>query len=158
MPQQPKPIVIPPLPATVYGAKIDRFRQREYQEGKFISISICEPGGVVPLTHWIWYDFDKRQPVISRAYPSDHKIPEAFLQQMAAKKSPASPSPGAGIRFSSPSIGGNVPEEQGFAHGGGVSDDFKHFLEMHPGMSVEEALHRFREQQKSKQRIKGPKL
>lgn len=156
MPQQPKPIVIPPLPDTVYGFKIDSFRQRDYQEGKFISISICEPGGVVPLTHWIWYDFDRRQPVISREYPSDYKIPEAFLQQLAAKRSPASP--GAGIRFSSPSIGGNVPEEQGFAHEGGVSDDFKHFLEMHPGMSIEEAWHRFCDQQKAKQRIKGPKL
>ncbi len=135
MSQQPNPIVIPPLPDTVCGAKIDRLRQQKSQEGQFISISICEPGGVVPLTHWIWYDFDKRQPVISRAYPSDHKIPEAFLQQLAAKQSPVSPSPGAGIRFSSPSLGGSIHEEQGFAHGGGVSDDFKHFLEMHPGMS-----------------------
>lgn len=157
-PKTPNPIVIPPLPDTVYGFKIDSFRQRDYQEGKFISISICEPGGVVPLTHWIWYDFDRRQPVISREYPSDHKIPEAFLQQLAAKHSPASPSPGAGIRFSLPSLGGNVPDEQGFAHGGGVSDDFKHFLEMHPGMSIEEAWHRFCDQQKAKQRIKGPKL
>ncbi len=154
----PKPIVIPPLPDTVSGFKIDSFRQRDYQEGKFISISICEPGGVVPLTHWIWYDFDRRQPVISREYPSDHKIPEAFLQQLAAKQSQASPSPGTGIRFSSPSLGGNVPEEQGFAHGSEVSDDFKHFLQMHPGMSIEEAWHRFCDQQKAKQRIKGPKL
>lgn len=154
--RQSKPIVIPPLPDTVSGFKIDSFRQRDYQEGKFISISICEPGGVVPLTHWIWYDFDKRQPVISREYPSAHKIPEAFLQQLAAKQSLASL--GAGIRFSSPSLGGNLPEEQGFAHGGGVSDDFKHFLEMHPGMSIEEAWHRFCDQQKAKQRNKGPKL
>lgn len=156
--RQPKPIVIPPLPDTVYGFKIDSFRQRDYQEGKFISISICEPGGVVPLTHWIWYDFDKRQPVISREYPSDHKIPEVFLQQLAAKQSASSPSPSAGIRFSSPSLGGNLPEEQGFAHGGGVPDDFKHFLEMHPGMRIEEAWHRFCDQQKAKQRNKGPKL
>lgn len=155
-PKATKPIIIPPLPDTIRGFKIDSLRQRDYQEGKFISISICEPGGVVPLTHWIWYDFDKRQPVISRAYPSDHKIPEAFLQQLAAKQYPVSPSPGAGIRFSSPSLGGNVPEEQGFAHGGGVSDDFKHFLEMHPGMSIEEAWHRFCDQQKAKQR--SPKL
>lgn len=138
-PKTPNPIVIPPLPDTVYGFKIDSFRQRDYQEGKFISISICEPGGVVPLTHWIWYDFDRRQPVISREYPSDHKIPEAFLQQLAAKQSPASPSPGTGIRFSSPSLGGNVPEEQGFAHGSALSDDFKQWLLRHPGLTIEEA-------------------
>lgn len=157
-PKQPEPIVIPPLPDVVCGAKIDTLRQQAYQEGKFISIGICEPGGVVPLTHWIWYDFDKREPVISRAYPSDHKIPEAFQRQLAARQSPASPSPGAGIRVSSPYLGGNIPEEQGFAHGDGLPDDFKHFLEMHPGMSFEEAKRRFKDEQKAKQFRKGPKL
>lgn len=155
---QPEPIVIPPLPDVVCGVKIDRLRQQAYQKGKFISIGICEPGGVVPLTHWIWYDFDKREPVISRAYPSDHKIPEAFQRQLAAKQSPASSSQCAGIRLSSPSLGGNIPEEQGFAHGDGVPDDFKHFLEMHPGMSFEEAKRRFKDEQKAKQLRKGPKL
>ena len=157
-PKQPDSIVIPPLPDVVCGVKIDRPRQQAYQDGQIISIGICEPGGVVPLTHWIWYDFDKREPVISRAYPSDNKIPEAFQRQLAAKQSPASSSQGAGIRLSSHSLGGNIPEEQGFACGGGVPDDFKHFLEMHPGMSFEEALHRFRDEQKAKQRLKGPKL
>ena len=157
-PKQPEPIVIPPLPDVVCGVKIDRLRQQAYQEGKFISIGICDPGGVVPINHWIWYDFDKREPVISRAYPSDHKIPEAFQRQLAAKQSTVSPSPGAGIRFSSPSLGGNSPEEQGFAHDNGVPDDFKHFLEMHPGMSFEEAKRRFKDEQKAKQRRTGPKL
>lgn len=157
-PKKPEPIVIPPLPDVVYGVKIDRLRQQAYQEGKFISIGICDPGGVVPITHWIWYDFDKREPVMSRTYPSDHTIPEAFQRQLAAKQSPASTSQGAGIRFSSPSLGGNIPEEQGFAHGDGIPDDFKHFLEMHPGMSFEEAKRRFKDEQKAKQRRKGPKL
>ena len=155
---KPELIVIPPLPDVVCGVKIDQLRQQAYQEGKFISIGICEPGGVVPLTHWIWYDFDKREPVISRAYPSDHKIPEAFQRQLAAKQSLASSSQGAGIRLSSPSLGGNIPEEQGFAHDRGMPDDFKHFLELHPGMSIEEALHRFRDEQKVKQRRKGLRL
>lgn len=157
-PKQPEPIVIPSLPDVVCGVKIDQLRQQAYQEGKFISIGICEPGGVVPLTHWIWYDFDKREPVISRAYPSDHKIPEAFQRQLAAKQSLASSSQGAGIRFSSPSLGGNIPEEQGFAHGDGEPDDFKHFLEIHPGMSFEEAKRRFKDEQKAKQIRKGPRL
>ena len=156
--KQPEPIVIPPLPDLVCGVKIDKLRQQAYQEGKFISIGICEPGGVVPLTHWIWYDFDKREPVISRAYPSGHKIPEAFQRQLTSKQSPASSSQGAGIRFSSPSLGGNITEEQGFACGGGLPDDFKHFLKMHPGMSIEEALHRFRDEQKAKQRCTGLRL
>ncbi len=91
-------------------------------------------------------------------YPSDHKIPEAFQRQLAAKQSSASSSPSAGIRLSSPSLDGNIPEEQGFAHSDGLPDDFKHFLEMHPGMSIEEALHRFRDEQQAKLRRKGPKL
>ncbi len=95
---------------------------------------------------------------MSRTYPSDHKVPEAFQRQLAAKQSSASSSQGAGIRFSSPSLGGNIPDEQGFAYGGEMPDDFKHFLEMHPGMSIEEALHRFRNEQKAKLRQKGPKL
>lgn len=157
-PKQPEPIVIPPLPDVVCGVKIDRLRQQAYQEGKFISIGICDPGGVIPINHWIWYDFDKREPVMSRTYPYDHKIPEAFQRQLASKQSPASSSHGAGRRLSSPSLGGNTPDEQGFACDGGVPDDFKHFLEMHPGMSIEEALHRFRDEQKAKLRQKGPKL
>ncbi len=157
-PKHPEPIVIPPLPDVVCGVKIDRLRQQAYQEGKFISIGICDPGGVVPINHWIWYDFDKREPVISRAYPSDHKIPEAFQRQLAVKQSTSSSSQGAGIRFPSPSLGGNIPEEQGFAHGDGIPDDFKHFLEMHPGMSFEEAKRRFKDEQKAKQIRKGPKL
>ncbi len=156
-PKQPDSIVIPPLPDVVCCVKIDRPRQQAYQEGQIISIGICEPRGVVPLTHWIWYDFDKREPVISRAYPSYHKIPEAFQRQLAAKQSPSSSSQGAGIRLSS-SLGGGVPEEQGLAHGGGIPDDFKHFLEMHPGMSFEEAKRRFKDEQKAKQLRKGPKL
>lgn len=157
-PKQPEPIVIPPLPDVVCGVKIDRMRQQAYQEGKFISIGICDPGGVVPINHWIWYDFDKGCPVMSRTYPSDHTIPEAFQRQLATKQSPASSSQGAGIRLSSPSLGGNIPEEQGFANGDGVPDDFKHFLEMHPGMSFEEAKRRFKDEQKAKQIRKGPKL
>ena len=95
---------------------------------------------------------------MSRTYPSDHKIPEAFLRQLAVKQSPVSSSPSAGIRLSSPSLGSNIPEEQCFAHGSGIPDDFKHFLEMHPGMSFEEAKRRFKDEQKAKQLRKGPKL
>lgn len=157
-PKQPDPIVIPPLPDVVCGVKIDKLRQQAYQEGKFISIGICEPGGVVPLTHWIWYDFDKREPVISRAYPSDHKIPEAFQRQLAAKQSPASPSPGAGITLSSPSIASAPIQDEGLTHGVALPDDFKLWLSRHPGLTFDEARSRYREEQKAKQRRTGPKL
>lgn len=157
-PKQPEPIVIPPLPDMVCGVKIDKLRQQAFQEGRLISIGICEPGGVVPLTHWIWYDFDKRKPVISRAYPSDHKIPEAFQRQLAAKQSTASSSPRAGITLSSPSIGSTPIQDEGFTHGAVLPDDFKLWLSRHPGMTIDEARSRYREEQKAKQRRAGPKL
>ncbi len=43
--------------------------------------------------------------------------------------------------------------------GGGPSDDFAHFLKMHPGLSIEEAKRKFKEQQKLKaQQRRGPKM
>ncbi len=156
--KHPEPIVIPPLPDIVCGVKIDRLKQQAYQEGKFISIGICDPGGVVPINHWIWYDFDKREPVMSRTYPSDHKIPEAFLRQLAAKQSSASSSPSAGITLSSPSIGGAPIQDEGFAHGSALTDDFRLWLSRHPGLTIEEAFHRYREEQKAKQHRRGSRL
>lgn len=155
---KPELIVIPPLPDVVCGVKIDQLRQQAYQEGKFISIGICEPGGVVPLTHWIWYDFDKREPVISRAYPSDHKIPEAFQRQLAAKQSQASPSPGAGITLSTPSFGSAPIRDEGLTHGAALPDDFKLWLSRHPGLTFDEARSRYHEEQKAKQRRTGLRL
>lgn len=157
-PKQPEPIVIPPLPDMVCGVKIDKLRQQAFQEGRLISIGICEPGGVVPLTHWIWYDFDKREPVMSRTYPYDHKIPEAFQRQLASKQSPVSPSPGAGITLSSPSIGSAPIQEEGFTHGSALPDDFKLWLSRHPGLTFDEARSRYHEEQKAKQRRTGLRL
>lgn len=153
-PKQPDPIVIPPLPDMVCGVKIDKFRQQAYQEGQPISIGICEPGGVVPLTHWIWYDFNKREPVISRAYPSDHRIPEAFQRQVTAKQPTASSSPGAGISLSSPSIGSTPIQDEGFTHGAALPDDFKLWLSRHPGMTLDKARTRYREEQKQRSRVR----
>ena len=113
---------------------------------------------VKPSTHWIWSDFNKREPVISRAYPSDHKIPEAFQRQLAAKQSQASPSPGAGITLSIPSFGSAPTQDEGFTHGNGLLDDFKLWLSRHPGLTFDEARSRYREEQKAKQRRTGPKL
>lgn len=37
--------------------------------------------------------------------------------------------------------------------GGGLSDDFAHFLKMHPNLSIEEAKRKFMEQQKQRSRV-----
>ena len=69
-----------------------------------------------------------------------------------------SQSQGAGITLSSPSFRGGVQDDQGFASGDGISDDFKLWLSRHPGLSIDEALHRYRDEQKAKQRRKVPRL
>ena len=106
------------------------------------------------LTHWIWYDFDKREPVISRAYPSNNKIPEAFQRQLAAKQFSVSPSPGAGITLSSPSIGSAPIQDEGLTHGSALPDDSKLWLSRHPGMAFDEARSRYREEQKQRSRVR----
>lgn len=95
---------------------------------------------------------------MSRTYPSDYKIPEVFQRQLAAKQSPVSPSPGAGITLSTPSFGSAPIQDEGFTHGAALSDDFKLWLSRHPGLTFDEARNRYREEQKAKQRRTGPKL
>ena len=63
-----------------------------------------------------------------------------------------------GIALSSPSFRAGVQDDQGFVSGDGISDDFKLWLSRHPGLSIDEALHRYRDEQKAKQRRTGPKL
>ncbi|MDE6267388.1 MAG: hypothetical protein K2M07_08590 [Muribaculaceae bacterium] len=62
-----------------------------------------------------------------------------------------------------------MQDDQGFGIGSsGISDvigsvaspreEFKLWLIRHPGLSIDEALHRYRDEQKAKQRRKGMKL
>ena len=69
-----------------------------------------------------------------------------------------SQSHGAGITLTSPSFRGGVQDDQSFASGDGISDDFKLWLSRHPGLSIDEAIRRYRDEQKAKQRHKGLKL
>lgn len=73
----------------------------------------------------------------------------------AAAPQPQSPA----ISLSVPSLGGQSADDANMVLGGGLSDDFAHFLKMHPGLSIEEAKRKFKEQQKLKaQQRKGPKM
>ncbi|MBD5199676.1 MAG: hypothetical protein HDS83_04725 [Bacteroidales bacterium] len=77
-------------------------------------------------------------------------------------------SQGAGITLTLPSFRGGAQDNQGFASGDGISDvigsaalpseEFKLWLSRHPGLSIDEALRRYRDEQKAKQRRKGTKL
>ncbi len=77
----------------------------------------------------------------------------------ASRQSTTAHSQAAGITLSTPSFRGNTPEDQGFAGGEALSDDFKMWLNRHPGLSIDEALRRYRDEQRAKQKVRqGPKL
>ena len=96
-------------------------------------------------------------------------LPEVFRQHTASSKvASTAQSQGAGINLSSPTFRSGAQDDQGFASGDGISDvigsaaspreEFKLWLSRHPSRSIDEAIHRYRDEQKAKQRRKGPKL
>ena len=70
----------------------------------------------------------------------------------------ASQSQSYGTRLSHVSTSGPQPPQEGFSNGSTLPNDFKLWLSRHPGLTIEEALHRYREEQKAKRRRQGPKL
>ncbi|MDE7463052.1 MAG: hypothetical protein K2M88_07815 [Muribaculaceae bacterium] len=111
------------------------------------------PDDIVGKHHWIWYDFKTGQPRCELTPPSaDRYIPDAFKQSQSSGNVSSSHTQGAGINLSSSSFSGNPIPEEGFAHGSALLDDFKLWLSRHPGLSIDEALHRYRDEQKAKQR------
>ena len=142
------------------GASIAPHDLDRYQSGEAIFAYICIPNEIVGKHHWIWYDFNTGQPRCELTPPpTDRYVPEAFSQPSASSQvSSTSQSKGAGITLTSPSFRGGVQDDQSFASGNGISDDFKLWLSRHPGLSIDEALHRYRDEQKVKPRRKGLKL
>lgn len=70
----------------------------------------------------------------------------------------ASQSQNYGTRISQVPSSGTTQPQEGFTNGSALPDDFKLWLNRHPGLTIEEALHRYREEQKAKRRRQGPKL
>lgn len=158
--EQLKPIVIPPLPDGYMGARIAPHELARYQKGDAVCAYICKPDEIIGKHYWIWYDFKTAQPRCEPTPPpADRYIPEAFKRQMTASQSAfVNNSQRAGITLSSPSFVGAPIQDEGFAHGSALTDDFKLWLSRHPGLTIEEALHRYREEQKTKQRRNRPKF
>ena len=52
----------------------------------------------------------------------------------------------------SPAIGSTPIQDESFPHGAALPDDFNLWLSRHPELTFDEALHRYREEQKAKQR------
>ena len=156
---QSKSVVIPPLPDGFMGARIAPHDLDRYQRGEAICAYICQPDDIVGKHHWIWYDFKTCQTRCELTPPPvDRHIPDAFKQSQSLGNVSSSHTQGAGINLSLSSFSGNPIPDEGFAHGSALSDDFKLWLSRHPGLSIDEALHRYRDEQKAKQRRKGPKL
>ena len=122
-----------------YGVKLTKQQSDDYVAGKAIRLDGCN--GNHP-TLFIWFNRDKRMPFFSTVNPA--------IQRQAT----SSPSFSLGNIQSSP-----VQDEPGIALSKDLPDDFKHFCEMHPGMSYEEVVHKFKEEQKAKQKVRqGPKF
>lgn len=61
-------------------------------------------------------------------------------------------------RLSHVSAAGTTQPQEGFTNGSALPDDFKLWLSRHRRLTIEETLHRYREEQKAKRRPQGPKL
>ena len=126
------------------GVQLTRSQMNSYVAGKAIRLDGCQ--GENP-TVYIKFDKDRMMPSIYRSNPD---IPQ---------RSTTTQSQGAGITMSLSSFRGGAHDDQSMAVGGnGIPDDFKQWLSRHPGLSIDEARHRYREELKAKQRRKGPRL
>lgn len=133
------------VPISAYkGVKFTKSQISDYVGGKTIHIDGCQGN---PSTVYIKFDPARMVPAV---YSSN---PDASRQS-----SKTVPSQGVGITLSTPSLRGNAQNDQGFAGGEGLPDDFKMWLNRHPGLSIDEALHRYRDEQRAKQRRNGPRL
>lgn len=70
----------------------------------------------------------------------------------------ASQSQNYGTRLSHVSAAGTKQPQEGFTNWSALPDDFKLWLSRHPGLTIEEALPCYREEQKNKRRRQGSKL
>lgn len=154
-----KPIVIPPLPKDYMGMRIAPHEYGRYEQGDVICAYKCKPDEIVGKHYWIWYDFQTGKPQCSTSRPENRHIPEAFTQQQAAHRAKIEQAQGVGIRFGHTSLGPNPTDDEAVCTVHCTpTEDFKHFMNMHPGMSYEEAKHKFKEMLKGKQLSQGPKV
>lgn len=62
------------------------------------------------------------------------------------------------MRVTHRSVGTPSSHDDESAHGSTLPDDFKLWLSRHPGLSIDEAITRYRNEQKAKHRRSGLKL
>lgn len=125
------------------GVQFTQKQINDYVAGKTIRVDGCQGNYT---TVFIKFDPDRMVPGVYSYNPD------------APQRSATVQSQGAGITLKSPSFRGGVQDDQDFTSGNGISDDFKLWLSRHPGLSIDEARHRYCDEQKAKQRRSGPKL
>lgn len=103
--------------------------------------------------------------VIVRHTDADHPHCNLMFSRVdydTVKAAPTAPTPTAAPQPqapATPSLGSQSADDTNMVLGGSLSDDFAHFLKMHPGLSIEEAKRKFKEQQKLKaQQRRGSKM
>lgn len=91
-------------------------------------------------------------------FNSQRLVPEIFSSNPDMPGQVTSQSYNTSIRVTNLSAGNPASQEEGFAQGSALPDDFKLWLRRHPGLTIDEARTRYREEQKAKRRRQGPKL
>lgn len=128
--------------ATYKGVRLSPQQINDYVAGKAVRVDGCQ--GDMP-TVWIKFNPQRMTPGV---YSSN---PDLAGQAVSQPQS-------YGPRLSHVSAAGTTQPQEGFTDDGALPDDFKLWLSRHPGLTIEEALHRYREEQKAKRRRQGPKL
>ena len=126
--------------ASYKGVRFSTQQVNDYVAGKDIRVDGCQ---CAMPTVWIKFNPQRMTPGVYSSNPD--------LAGQAVSQSQS-----YGTRFSQVSAAGTTQPQEGFANGSGLPDDFKLWLSRHPGLTIEEALHRYREEQKAKRRRQGP--
>lgn len=128
--------------ASYKGMQFSTQQINDYVAWKAIRADGCQ--GDMP-TVWIKFNPQRMTPGVYSSNPD--------LAGQAASQSQS-----YGTRLSHVSAAGTKEPQEGFTDGSALPDDFKLWLSRHPGLTIEEALHRYREEQKAKRRRQGPRL
>ena len=153
--------MIPPLPFDFLWG-VPKSDEDAYRNGETVYTFARRPGDMYNAYYWIWHDFKTGKPQYDFDPPKSRDIPPEFLKQVVSSGGkPSQHQPSAqsmGLGLFNPSSGSAPNDEVCIANGQPVSGDFKRFLENHTDMDFYEAKRKFKEEQKTKQKVKGPKF
>ena len=128
--------------ASYKGVRFSTQQINDYVAGKAIRVDGCQGN-----LSTVWIKFSPQ-----------HTAPGVYSSNPDLAGQAASQSQNYGTRLSHVSTAGTPQPQEGFSNGSALPDDFKLWLSRHPGLTIDEALHRYREEQKAKRRRQGPRL